>query len=174
MIKDVLAKLERAEAREAVNAYAISVAEMFDAHLTGVAFVDGRISNIASEFPADTLKKIITNNKEDAQRQIDRFALQSEKRLASVAHRLVIDGDLDFPDSFSEMAKCSDLSIVMQSDDGDYANNDAIIEAALFDSGRPVMIVPYTQKTGFSLDKVLCCWDEGEWQRERSVTPFRC
>lgn len=59
------------------------------------------------------------------------------------------------------MAKCSDLSIVMQPDDGDYANNDAIIEAALFVSGRPMMIVPYIQKAAFSLDKVVCCWDGG-------------
>lgn len=161
MMKDVLVKLERAEARDAVNAYAISVAEMFDAHLTGVAFVDDGISNIASEIPPDTLKKIILKNKEDAQGQIDRFALQSEKRLSSVAHRLVTSGDLDLPDAFAEMAKCSDLSIVMQSGDGDYANNDATIEAALFDSGRPMMIVLYIQKAEFSLDRVVCCWDGG-------------
>ena len=34
-----------------------------------------------------------------------------------------------------------------------------IIEAALFESGRPVLVVPYIQKQGLKLDRVLVCWD---------------
>jgi nucleotide-binding universal stress UspA family protein len=34
-----------------------------------------------------------------------------------------------------------------------------IIEAALFDSGRPVIIVPYIQRTGLKLDRVMVGWD---------------
>ena len=34
-----------------------------------------------------------------------------------------------------------------------------MIEAALFNSGRPTLIVPYIQKAGFSVERVLCCWD---------------
>jgi nucleotide-binding universal stress UspA family protein len=29
----------------------------------------------------------------------------------------------------------------------------------LFNSGRPVLIVPYIQKAGFSVKRVLICWD---------------
>jgi nucleotide-binding universal stress UspA family protein len=34
-----------------------------------------------------------------------------------------------------------------------------IIEAALFDSGRPVLVIPYIQREGFKLDRVMVCWD---------------
>jgi nucleotide-binding universal stress UspA family protein len=36
-----------------------------------------------------------------------------------------------------------------------------IIEGALFESGRPVIIVPYIQKSGLTLERVLACWDGG-------------
>jgi nucleotide-binding universal stress UspA family protein len=34
-----------------------------------------------------------------------------------------------------------------------------MIETSLFQSGRPVIVVPYTQKDGLKLDRVVCCWD---------------
>jgi hypothetical protein len=34
-----------------------------------------------------------------------------------------------------------------------------IFEAVLFDSGRPVLAVPYVQKSGLSLERAMVCWD---------------
>ena len=34
-----------------------------------------------------------------------------------------------------------------------------MVEGALFDSGRPVLVVPYIQRTGLKLDRVMACWD---------------
>jgi len=34
-----------------------------------------------------------------------------------------------------------------------------IIEAALFDSGGPVIIVPYIQRAPLRLDHIMVCWD---------------
>jgi nucleotide-binding universal stress UspA family protein len=39
------------------------------------------------------------------------------------------------------------------------AAEDLIIEAALFDSGRPVIVVPYIHKDPLRLDRVMVCWD---------------
>ena len=39
------------------------------------------------------------------------------------------------------------------------APEEVIIEGALFESGRPVLVVPYIQKTGIKLDRVMVCWD---------------
>jgi nucleotide-binding universal stress UspA family protein len=47
----------------------------------------------------------------------------------------------------------------MQSDDDNGVNNGILIEAALFDSGRPLIIVPRVQQGGLKLDRVVCCWD---------------
>ena len=34
-----------------------------------------------------------------------------------------------------------------------------MIEAALVESGRPLVVVPYIQKRGVTLERVLACWD---------------
>jgi nucleotide-binding universal stress UspA family protein len=33
------------------------------------------------------------------------------------------------------------------------------VETALFESGRPLLIVPYIQVAGLKLDRVMVCWD---------------
>jgi nucleotide-binding universal stress UspA family protein len=38
-------------------------------------------------------------------------------------------------------------------------DNDEMIETSLFQSGRPLIVVPYIQKDGLKLDRVTCCWD---------------
>jgi nucleotide-binding universal stress UspA family protein len=64
----------------------------------------------------------------------------------------------DAADTFSKLARRIDLSVVGQSEPERTARN-MIIEAALFDSGRPVLVVPYIQREGFKLDCVMACWD---------------
>jgi nucleotide-binding universal stress UspA family protein len=34
-----------------------------------------------------------------------------------------------------------------------------MIEAALFETGRPALVVPYSQKGGVKLDRIMLCWD---------------
>jgi nucleotide-binding universal stress UspA family protein len=46
----------------------------------------------------------------------------------------------------------------MQSEPND-VDNDDMIETSLFQSGRPLIVVPYIQKEGLELDHVVCCWD---------------
>ncbi|MGB6398783.1 MAG: universal stress protein [Bradyrhizobium sp.] len=97
---------------------------------------------------------ILTENKEAARSTIERFEAAVKGSLLSVEHRLV-----EAPASFSEMARRYDLSVVMQSNNENGVNNDILIEATLFESGRPVIVVPYIQKEGMNLDRIVCCWD---------------
>ena len=60
------------------------------------------------------------------------------------------------------------LSIVGQANPDVVGPQDLIIEAALFQSGRPVVVVPYIQRTGLTLDRVLLCWDGGR-QAARAI-----
>jgi nucleotide-binding universal stress UspA family protein len=50
-------------------------------------------------------------------------------------------------------------SIAGQSEPGKSLAESLIAEAALFESGRPVIVVPYIQKDLFKLDRVMVCWD---------------
>ena len=62
-------------------------------------------------------------------------------------------------DQFGHIARRFDLSVVGQAEPETSAIEDKIIEAALFDSGRPAIVVPYIQKAPLKLDRVMVCWD---------------
>jgi nucleotide-binding universal stress UspA family protein len=57
------------------------------------------------------------------------------------------------------MARRFDLSVIRQDEPGTVTPAPLIIEAALFETGRPALVVPYIQKTGIKLDRVMVCWD---------------
>jgi hypothetical protein len=60
---------------------------------------------------------------------------------------------------FAETARRFDLSVVGQTKPGQEFPEEILPETALFGSGRPVLVVPYIQKTAMKLDRVLVCWD---------------
>jgi hypothetical protein len=63
------------------------------------------------------------------------------------------------PHLFAQIARRFDLSLVQQSDPEQPGHENVIITAAIFDSGRPVLIVPYIQTDGIRLNRVMICWD---------------
>jgi len=52
-----------------------------------------------------------------------------------------------------------DLALVGQAEPETSSVEEMIVEAALFDSGRPVIVVPYIQKAPLKLDRAMVCWD---------------
>ncbi|GAB1715089.1 MAG: UspA [Nitrobacter sp.] len=149
MLKDIILHLEHDSSRDIVRDFAASIAETFAAHLTGVAFA------FAANIPADALGGLFDESEAEARGAVDRFELAMKRDDLSAESRLV----LGTPRTFSEMARCFDLSVIMQSDDRNGVDNSLLIEAALFDSGRPLIIVPSTQKDRLKLERVVCCWD---------------
>jgi hypothetical protein len=64
-------------------------------------------------------------------------------------------------EQFGRIARRFDLAIVAQAEPEKHALEDLIAEGTLFESGRPVIVVPYIQKTPLKLDRVMVCWDGG-------------
>jgi nucleotide-binding universal stress UspA family protein len=161
MIKDIILHLERDPSRDVVRDFAASTAEMFAAHLTGVSFAfAASIPNyIVPNFPAGVLADLFAESETAARGTIDRFEAAMKRSGLSAEPRLVLQTEFGPPGTFSEMARCFDLSIIMQSDDYSGINNSDLIEATLFDSGRPLIVVPYIQQKGLELARVVCCWD---------------
>jgi len=161
MIKDIILHLERDRSRDVVRDFAASTAEMFAAHLTGVSFAfAANIPNyIMPDFPPDILADLLAESETAARGTIDRFDLAMKRGGLSAEPRLVLQSEFGPPKTFSEMARRFDLSIIMQSDDDKGIDNDNLIEATLFNSGRPLIVVPYIQQDGLELDRVVCCWD---------------
>jgi nucleotide-binding universal stress UspA family protein len=66
----------------------------------------------------------------------------------------------DVPTQFAHIARRFDLSVIGQFErHRDHPTLNIVIEAALFESGRPVLIVPFIQKDRLKLDHVMVCWD---------------
>jgi nucleotide-binding universal stress UspA family protein len=160
MIRDILDNLAVGGKKDVAARYAISVARLMDAHLTGVAFAhepvvpgtifDGVSASIVASYRAETgaAAKAATENFEKAARGA---AVETESRVFSST----VEGAAE---AFGRLARRYDLSIVGQAEP-DAPLDGLIIEAALFDSGRPVLVVPYIQTEGIKLDRVLLCWD---------------
>src|SRR5262249_37066669 len=52
-----------------------------------------------------------------------------------------------------------DLAVVGQDEPEGERSDTPVAEGALFESGRPLILVPYIHKAGLKLDRVMVCWD---------------
>lgn len=141
MIKDLVVNLEHNSERDRSRDFAISIAEAFHAHIAGIAFC-----------------KMTAEGEKVALAAIERFDAAARRNVVSAEHRLLKATATEAPTILSNLTRRFDLGVLMQSDP-DGVNNNAFIEALLFQSGRPLIVVPYIQKDGLNLEHVTCCWD---------------
>ena len=90
---------------------------------------------------------------------IDRFNELARRNGISAEARNIQAGSSAAPDTFARIARRFDLSIVSQPRPDSSGSDAMFVEAALFGSGRPVLIIPYIQTTGLKLERVMVCWD---------------
>lgn len=161
MLKDIILHLEHDPAHDAARSYAISLAALSEAHLVGVAF--GYYASLPTfafpTFPADLLADVLARDEAAARNAINLFEAAAARNGVSTASRLILQGEAASATTFPIMARRFDLSIIMQSDPDSDGRNDLLIEGALFESGRPMIIVPYIQRDALALDRITCCWD---------------
>lgn len=171
MIKDLIVNLERNAPRQRIGELAIGVAQMFDAHISGVCFAYDALPNFTMpDFPSDVINQMIAASEAAAKAAIKQFEEDCRRQGVSAEHHL-LETAYGSPGRFPKMARRFDLSVIMQSDTEE-GDNDILIEQVLFDSGRPVLIVPYIQKAPIRLDRVVCGWD-GSRAATRAINDAR-
>jgi nucleotide-binding universal stress UspA family protein len=160
MIKDIVVNLEHDVSRDRARDFAITVAEAFDAHIAGVAFAYAPEfpGSMTLEIPPNIVARMVEESKNAAEAAIKRFEEAAKRSLLSAEHRLIRTIGMEAPALFAALARRFDLSIFLQSTPGE-VDNDDMIETSLFQSGRPLIVVPYIHKDGLKLDRVACCWD---------------
>jgi nucleotide-binding universal stress UspA family protein len=161
MIKDIVVNLGVGERTNQASEYAISLAAAFDAHLTGIAFLYDPIVPIsgAGYIPGEVIESQERDSKAAAKVAIDRFTAASDRAGISTDSLTVSASLSGVGEMFSRIARRFDLAIVGQAEPEKSAIEEVIAEATLFESGRPVIVVPYIQKEPFKLDQVMVCWD---------------
>jgi nucleotide-binding universal stress UspA family protein len=161
MIKDIVANLTIGSSRDVAMDFAVSVAAAFDAHLTGVAFVYEPLPPMSDRygFPSEIIESQRAENEKAARAAVVKFD-ETAQRTGVSARSCMFDVSVtSAPNLFAKIARRFDMAILGQPEPDKPLVERLIIEAALFDSGRPMLIVPYIQRTGLRLDRVLVAWD---------------
>ena len=160
-IKDILVNLATGIADDATIAYAISLAQTFDAHLSGVAFASDAVppAMLAGEVPPTWIAELHAEAQTAAQAAVEKFEAAVKRAGISAQAACLPAGVTDPAELLGRMARRFDLSVVRQAEPGKATSAPLIIEAALFETGRPVLVVPYIQKGGVRLERAMVCWD---------------
>jgi len=161
MFKDIVVNLSVGKGSRAVGEYAVAVAETLEAHLTGVAvaFVPSIPGASLGYLPIETIEAQQRENEMAAEDAVDHFTAASAKAGVAAERRVLRTGFPAAAEQFSRIARRFDLAIVGQLEPDVNSVEAAIAESTLFDSGRPIVIVPYIQKAPLTLERVMVCWD---------------
>jgi nucleotide-binding universal stress UspA family protein len=146
---------------EAANRYALALARICGATLTATSFegVPSLPAFIRSEMPSDILDHMREDAENAARTALDAFS-DTAKQLQVPAETLVLDLTTgDITSEISRLARYFDATVLQQRDPKGTDRFD-VIEAVLFGSGRPVLIVPVIQVPA-QLRTILIAWDEG-------------
>jgi nucleotide-binding universal stress UspA family protein len=160
MIKDIVVNLGLGT-RDPAGDFAISVAATFEAHVLGVAFSYEPIipGTVMGGIPPEFIESQRIESDKKARAATSRFE-QNAKRAGVSAETTIISASISgAADRLGRMARRFDLVVVGQADREKSAPDEVVDEGALFDSGRPVIFVPFIQKAGLKLDRVMVCWD---------------
>ena len=161
MIKDLVVHLTVGTDGDPAAQFAISIAAKFEAHIAGIAFAyDPAITpTVMNGLSASWVDALRAENRAAAQEAVDRFEAAVKREGLSAEHR-IIDANLGrAANLFGRIARRFDLAVVGQTDPEQALPDDLLIEAALFESGRPMVVVPYIQKDDLKLGHILVCWD---------------
>jgi nucleotide-binding universal stress UspA family protein len=161
MIRDVVVNLSGDTAQDFAAAYAVSVAQAFEAHLGGVAFVYEPVipGSLLGGIPTDLIEAQREENAKTAKAAVARFEAAVARAGISAQSRIMDASVEGAADLFGRIARRFDLAVVGQARPGEGASEELLIEGALFESGRPVVVVPYVQERPLSLERALVCWD---------------
>jgi nucleotide-binding universal stress UspA family protein len=170
MIKDIVVNLSAAEAT--TTSFAVSVASSVQAHLAGISFQYEPIVLPVTDMggiPAEYIAAQREENEEAAKRAKAAFD-EAVGRARISSESAIIETELsEAPNVFARIARRFDLAVVNQAKPGATALDRLIVEGALFESGRPVFVVPYIQKSGLNLNRAMVCWD-GSHNAARAVS----
>jgi len=160
MIKDMVVNLGLG-ANDPASDFAISVADAFEAHVLGLAFVYDPVipGSVMGGIPPEFIESQRRESEKKVQQAIARFE-QAAKRVGVAYETRTLNASIaGAADRLGHLARRFDLAIVGQPERERAAAAEVVDEGVLFDSGRPVIFVPYIQKSGLKLDRVMLCWD---------------
>lgn len=177
MLRDIIVNLPVGIKPDVTTPFAVSLANRFKAHLSGIAFFYEPIwpaSDMGATVPVLFIEEQEAEAKKSAEDAIARFESAAIREQVNYDSRQIRTSTAEASKQFVELARRFDLAIIAQPTPDHGTIDDLIVEGALFDSGRPILLVPYTQRGPLELSHITICWD-GSRPAARAVadaTPF--
>src|SRR5579862_7133076 len=161
MIKDLVVNLTGGAPQDFAADYAISIAKTFEAHIGGVGFVYEPVipGSLLGGIPVDLIEAQREENAKTARAAVGRFEAAAKTAGLSAETRILDASIAGAADLFGRIARRFDLAVVGQARPREGSSEELLIEGALFESGRPVVVVPYVQTKPAALERALVCWD---------------
>ena len=160
-LKDIITLIDLNGPRHATKV-AVELAQMTESHVTGLALAFDPVipGFISAPMPSDFLDVAREQAMEAATGALDAFKDLAERtgtRWEGRIAKIVSGGSAD---PFLSQVRMSDLIVIGQ-DDGKASEpmREMLIETAMFESGVPVLLVPYIGTPSFSTDHVMIAWD---------------
>ena len=160
MIKDIVVNLGLGT-HDPAGDYAISVAEAFQSHVLGVAFSYEPIipGTVMGGIPPEFIEAQRAESDKRARDAIARFE-QNAKRVGISFETAIVSASITgAAERLGRLSRRFDLVVVGQPEREKSVPDEVVDEGVLFDSGRPVVFVPFIQRGGLKLDRVMVCWD---------------
>src|SRR5262245_60705639 len=137
MIKDIVVNLGLGESDPAGD-YAVGLAEIFEAHVLGVAFVYEPIMPGAAMdgIPSEFLEAQRTESEKKARGAVDRFETKAKRSNLSAEHRTLTATVAGASDQLGRIGRRFDFIVVGQSQPEEDTPVKFVDEGVLFETGR--------------------------------------
>jgi len=162
--KEILAHVPPDESAAGVIGSAVSVARLFAAHIDAVAAVEHSDWSYGSpDAAASGLETIAAfeNTVGAAARSLLQFETAAQEAGLSYGKRLIADSTYSVDQMLVGASRLYDVCVSAQPEPA--IASDAPLKAMLFDSGRPIILIPRAHRGGITLDHVAICWDGGRY-----------
>ena len=129
--------------------------------MLGVAFVYDPVipGSVMGGIPPEFIESQRAEAEKTANAAIARFETTAKRVGISYESRSSAPAFPAPPSSSAAWRAASIWPIVGQPKRDNAAPAEVVDEGVLFESGRPVIFVPFIQKAGLKLDRVMVCWD---------------
>ncbi|MTI43328.1 universal stress protein family protein [Roseibium hamelinense] len=159
--KDILTIVDLAGSQAGAK-YALELGRQFDAHVTGLAIAFEPVvpAFAAAPMPVDYLEAAheqAMGAAKEAQKQFDELARLSGTKIESRIAEVLTGGPLE---GVMQHCRPTDLVVIGQANpDTPEPMRELLIETVLFESGVPVLLVPYIGVKTYQPEHVLVGWD---------------
>jgi len=162
--KEILARVPTGASAAGVIGSAVSLARLFAAHIDAIAAVEhshGQNGSLDASASALQTVAAFEETAEVAARTLLQFESAAQQAGLSFGKRLIADSPDKVDWMLARASRLYDLCVIAQPDLT--ASGDARPPTLLFESGRPVLVIPRAHSVGITLDHVAVCWDGGRY-----------